>query len=405
MRTLDALPALALSTLALFAVHCSSSSDTPSATDDAADAAVVPETTGDTTVPETSPETSTEAAATETAAETTSETATETSVPSGTATTSAACGAIPILGSLGVKGSAACTACVNTHCCAEATACGSDAKCSTYRACVAACADSTCTAACTSAAGDLTKTNAVASCRAQQCDPDCNDVSCLGSVSWPAPASGAKYTVTWTFVDFDSGSPLVGLTVKVCPRTDPTCATPSATTTSDAKGTATLTANATADGWDSYVDISGTDIVPTLAYQWFNAPSVVYGTGKTSAVIFSKATFSGLVGVAGATLDPTRGGIVFQALECNNYGLATLQVTCDLADAKTATSYVVGTGSALPSTTATSTDFHGEAALLNVQPGNAKLTATFGAAKKPYGKYDVPVRAGYVTSLQIVPSP
>lgn len=326
-------------------------------------------------------------------------------VPSGTATTSAACGSVPILGALGATGSGGCTAAMNTNCCAQATACAADPACTYYRDCLAACTDSACPAVCASTSGVPTTSQALDTCRATTCNPDCNDVACLGMVTWPAPASGMAYTIKWTFYDVETGNLLPGLTVKLCPRADATCASPSTTQTTDGTGSATFTANATADGWDSYLDISGAGIVETLEYQWLPNLAAAYAIGHMGAAIQSATTFSALQGQAGATADPTRGTILFEDFDCNSYGLASVQVSADLADSSTVTSYIVGSPLATPSKTATSTDFHGQGGLFGVKPGITTLTATVGTSKLKYGTYQVPVRAGCITNLSIAPTP
>ncbi|MFI5296764.1 MAG: hypothetical protein ACHREM_01590 [Polyangiales bacterium] len=403
-------------------VGCTSTNDTPSptSTDAAADVTIADTTTADTnatdtnvadtTKAEATAETSTDAGA-DTTSDSTSETAADAvsfpdvNVPEAAAVTSATCGSIPVLGAFGELGNAACTACVNTSCCTQGATCAGNASCSYYRDCVAACANNaTCIAGCAASVTDFTDTNAFSSCRNQQCNAQCTDTSCLGSVVWSTPASGATYTLTWKLLDFSTGKPVSGLTVKLCPRTDPTCATPTTSATSDASGSVIFTTNAAKDGWDSYVDITGAGYTSTIEYQWAPNIAAAYAKGTFSVSVFSTSTFSSLLAVTGVTLDSTRGSVLFAGLDCAGYNLGGLVVSESLADTSSTIAYVSGAGG-LPSKTATATDYHGSGAILNVQAGASTLTVTSGTSATAYGTFAVPVRAGYLTGVELAPTP
>jgi hypothetical protein len=331
----------------------------------------------------------------------------EAAAPPGAGITSASCGAIPVLGPQTPEVTDACSTCASANCCSEAKACAAEVPCLSYRDCVANCTDSACQQACLKAAPDTKTSDAFAICRSSKCNVECGATSCVGATTtWPATLATSR-TLTWTLSDYQAGTPIAGLTVKLCPRTDPLCAAPTKTQTSDAKGQVTFTAPATADGWDSYLDVTGTGVKSTLIYLWWTNVEGYYGATTTTAfnaAILSTGIFASYESVLGVTDDPSRGAVTFNVAECRGNRLANATVACDLADDKSLTSYLDG-ASGIPSKTSTATDFSGTGAITNVKPGTATLTATWKTTGKTIGTYSLPIRAGYVTSTVLSPPP
>ncbi len=298
-----------------------------------------------------------------------------------------------------------CTACLGATCCSEAVACSKNTDCAALTKCLAACPslDSPCAAACDAAhTSGQTAGGALLGCVLARCDVSCQSYSCIGSVTWPAPKSP---TVTFTFtpVDFSTSKPIVGATVKVCAASDPACANPSATYTTDANGSATVTAPSSAAGIAGYLEVSAASSVTTLEFlasptgnASLSAPGAVVG-----GAVLSTTAWAALAKAAAVTPDPTRGYLAFIADDCAGYAASGVSVAVSTADASTKTAYLKA---GLPSTAVTSTDATGEGAVVNVPPGPATLTATdFGGAK--FSSEPLVFRAGAITATIAVATP
>lgn len=316
--------------------------------------------------------------------------------------TSATCGAIPIMGVQWPSITEDCTACVNQACCDEGLACGDDAECKALRDCYAACADSDCYTTCTNAhPNGVAGSDAFASCRATGCPQACANLSCVGSVQWNTP-SDATYDLTVSFYELQSGSYLPDLDVKACALDDAACAAPLATGTTDSSGKVMMTVPSATQGIGVYFEVTGASVTPTLAYLDFTDNVTSFKTGTFISPVLSASTTTLLASLMQVTLDPARGHVLFQVRDCTHNPFATGSVEVEQADAQSTTAYMKGS---MPSTTATGTDPGGQGAVLNVPAGNATVLGYLEQGGTPFSEFSVVVRAGYMTTMNVVPTP
>lgn len=316
----------------------------------------------------------------------------------------ATCGSILVLGPQGTANTPECVACVDAKCCAEATACGAKASCMSLRDCIAGCKDSACSDACFEThEGGAAESNAVAQCRGTKCGAECANFACLGSVVWPAPTT-PSYALELTLTELQSGAKIAGATVKVCKLDDAACAAPLSETTSDAEGVANVTAPSAKEGVAAYFEVSGASIMTTLFHVRYQDPATSLATGKLAPIVVGKSTFEGLTALAGVTPDASRGHVTFLAMDCAQFTAPGVSASVAAADASSTTAYIQPDG--LPSTSATTTSTTGFAAVVNVPPGATTVRGTVAATKRDLGApAPVVVRAGAITSINLVPSP
>jgi hypothetical protein len=239
-------------------------------------------------------------------------------------------------------------------------------------------------------------------CELSTCDLACQSFACVGSVSWPAPKTP---TVTFKFrpTDFESGKPLAGATIKVCALTDTACATPSATTTTDATGVATVTAPSSPGGIKGYLEVSATGYVTTLDFLALPGGNGTLDiTGATiGGVVLTTSIWTTLLKAVSITPDPTRGYLTFVADDCAVSPAAGVKVSVSTEDAKSKSVYLEG---GLPSATATATDPSGEGGIINIPPGPATLTGTDASGTK-FSTQSVVFRAGAISLAGVIVTP
>ena len=245
--------------------------------------------------------------------------------------------------------------------------------------------------------GDATATDAAGADAGDAPDP----YFCIGRV--PAPmAAGTMSTVRLTARNFSNNTPMAGLTVKACPRTDTACATPHAMGTTDAMGVVSLMVPLATNGFQGYFEFTGGAgagaVTPTRTF--FNPP-ITAVMPDTSALLVPAATFTALGGALGGMLDDTHGAITFGVGHC--LGAATGASVAVSPAATGATAFYNVTG--LPDPRATQTDMGGQGGLLNVAPGEYTLTASRVSPMTRIGVVTVTVRGRFVTAVNVVPSP
>ena len=319
------------------------------------------------------------------------------------ATTTAMCGSIAVLGPQVPNVSSACVSCVDTSCCTQAATCGANADCAALRACLAACAsgDDACFRACDTAhTPGLTDNAPVVTCRGDSCGPACGSIGCVGAVTLPAPAA-TTYTFSLVAKDYQTGNAVAGATIKVCDAADTACATPSATFTTAANGSVMVTAPSSASGLAGYLEVSGTGVVTTLEFAQFANPAAAVGSGL-NAIIVSTATLSTITNLLGAMSDPTRGHIFFNSADCTGGAIGGIRVAATTTDTESVTAYIAG---GIPSKTAMSTDHTGLGGILDVPAGPVTVSSQIASTSTRFGSEDVFVRAGAVTSVNVVPTP
>jgi hypothetical protein len=324
------------------------------------------------------------------------------------ARTSATCGAIPILGDFaGDRGPVpdACSACVATKCCSQASACAGDAACKAWKECEAATGrwSSQLTGlapGCKPPTGSSAQLNgAFNSCR-ESCDA-CLDLSCAGK-PWPTPA-GSSWAMHITATSFTAGTPLPGVTVKVCAPTDAACATPLQTATTAMDGTFDATGPSGPGGPGYYLDFSGGAAAPTVVHH-HTVDVVTLGPAVLSKMSFGYGlldsnTWTLLRGSYNLPADPgTRSRLNAQVFSCAGTGVPGATVTSSSADSMAFFAYVAN---GVPSMTATQTDSSGFATWENHPAGPTTLTAMKGGQK--LASVDVDVRAGVIVSVSMPP--
>ena len=225
------------------------------------------------------------------------------------------------------------------------------------------------------------------------------DWSCVGSVTYPAPA-GQTAALTLQFKDFIAKTAIAGLTVKACSNADTDCQSPVDTQSSDGGGQVTLTLPTTGAGFDGFLDISDgatAKLEPTVLY--FSAPIAANATDSVNLITKVEAS---LLGGAVGTIDHTRGALLASLADCAGAGAIGAKVEVDSADA-TAKPFFFSMG--FPSASATSTDDSGYAGYLNLPVGPAVVTGKDAASGTVFGTTSVQVRADSLTILFLAPTP
>jgi hypothetical protein len=151
----------------------------------------------------------------------------------------------------------------------------------------------------------------------------------------------------------------------------------------------------------AYFETTGADVIPTLTFISFADNVTVFEAGVLYTTILSTSTANLLTGVMQVTLDPARGHVLFQVKDCSNYAFAGASVSVDQADAQSTTAYIKGS---LPSTTEVVTDRSGRGAVMNVPAGDATVEGVIESGT-PFAAMPVIIREGYMTNLNVVPTP
>jgi hypothetical protein len=226
------------------------------------------------------------------------------------------------------------------------------------------------------------------------------DWACAGHLSWPIPQS-SSVALTFVATDYVSLVGVPGASVSVCSPADVACAAPLASAQTDATGTAVLTvSNAHTPGGlglDAYLQITDPSFVPTLFYWGFPL-----GTSRWTVrgELLTPAEQQSLLASIHVTLDPNRGQIDAQVVDCAFHPAPGVGVSIDVADSETKVIY------GLPgNATATSTDQTGLVSFLDVPPGSVQLTATARSQGAPVSRISIQVRAGWITDVTMVPTP
>ena len=297
----------------------------------------------------------------------------------------------------------ACVACVTGKCCDLATACGANADCAALRTCFKTCGsiNAKCDNACIGQYPNGQKdSGALTGCRTQKCTLECQNLSCLGKVVWIDPPV-KNYTFKLGVVELQSGAMISGALVKVCAKSDATCANPLSMSTTGVDGSTMVTAPSAKDGIDGYLEVTATDMVPSIRYVRFADPVSALNGGSLLAPVLSKKTLAQFGGLLNVTIDPQRAGLLFVALDCTDSSAAGVTAAVDTADNKSVTAYIDG---AIPSASAKATDSSGLGGILNLPVGSGTVTGKFPGGVQ-LSTETVFLRAGYFTAVNLVPSP
>jgi hypothetical protein len=237
--------------------------------------------------------------------------------------------------------------------------------------------------------------------------------ACLGKNPAPVPTKKtAAYQVTLTDLLSQAGVP--NLRVKICPNlTDPSCTTPSSTTTTDAQGVAKLTIDISGGAFDGYVDV-----VPETADggsppvdgsdQTVYMPSRIYYTSIPIAADrvddYQVLRFSALVlfgSLFKAKADFTTGAAFLIAEDCTVMDSADRVFAVDQKGTSTESFYLKNDQ---PSTTATMTDPSGIGGYVNLPTGARHFTSTLAGSGKVVGELTGYVRPATILLAKIGPA-
>lgn len=232
--------------------------------------------------------------------------------------------------------------------------------------------------------------------------PPTADWACLEGVD---PIEPAVETVSVTLVVVDlAGAPVADVTVRACGRADDDCATPLGTATSDMNGLATIADLDTGDaGFDGYFELTADGFQDGIAIA--NPPVTESNDASTPRIttFLDSGTFLTFAGAVGATPDGERGHIAMAARDCGGDTTpddgAVFRAT-GLDDASVGFYLIDG----VPDATAEETDASGQGGFINVLPGRRGVRVDQSISYVG-GLDDVLVRAGWLTTLAVPPSP
>ncbi len=231
------------------------------------------------------------------------------------------------------------------------------------------------------------------------------DYACLGSIPTPPAPTASYFTVTDAFVDVSSGTavPAVGLTVKVCEKSDPPCATPDNIGMTDASGSVALSVPAGTDGFDGYLDVTGPSgdggsIVETLVFS--ELPVLASGFGPTTNVSTAEALQQELAAVG--TVDPTRAQLLVLDGACRGTPAFGASLTVSPSDGATKVGYVGPSGVVVGATTFP-VNQSAQAYVLNAPGATTTLTTTYGG--QTVNSLGVVLRPGVVVAVSLAASP
>lgn len=221
--------------------------------------------------------------------------------------------------------------------------------------------------------------------------------SCLPDPQRPAPTTPSLDFPVLTKSALD-GSPAAGMNIQVCEGIDLSCPTVTDTEVTGEDGRAIVTIPMGESGFIGYALISKEGYVDTLAMA--NVPIVTPRTVPVNLDVLKTNELAGIAAVLGA-IDDTRGHVVVGAWDCRLQPAEGVSLALAEADASTTGFYIAG---ALPTTNATTTDARGGGGFLNVPVGTAHVTATRAADGEVIGTASVPVVAGKITIVVMVPN-
>jgi len=320
-----------------------------------------------------------------------------------------------------------CDTCVRSTCCALGSACAKNVECLKVDLCRSNClqgsmtcppeCDATYPAGTSDYAAWLDCTQNVAACGAA-CQTG-HGWECLDTPApWPRPKNSGNFTFSVGVADLLSERPYVGAVVKACKKLDPRdplCLMPLDQSVTDQNGVVSLTVPAGSVGFDGYLDITGGDNgagqgapSPIFPAVWYPTPPVISGGYRGKLQFVSTADLPLLGAITGADIDPTRGHLAVNALDCNFTPAAGVSFAADTADQMTRSFYFV---SGVPSTSAGETDPQtGIGGFINL-PANKLvfITATSpipgDAGKKKMGSLTFNIRPGAFTTSSVPPVP
>jgi hypothetical protein len=213
---------------------------------------------------------------------------------------------------------------------------------------------------------------------------------CIGSIE-PLQA-GKMDTLGTQVVDLLSGQPPTGVTLKLCNKYDPACASPLGTPTLTADGHVSVTVPS---DMEVYIEITGGKYIPTLLFLDHRAEPK-----NPQELLVPMDTVNALAAQVGVPYDTSKGILLVRTTDCTYKPTGGAAIT--IFPAGTATRFY--TIDNLPTPNASQTDSQGNAGYLNVDPGTPTVSGTVGVGGKTYGELTTLIRAGYMTALIVPPT-
>ena len=220
------------------------------------------------------------------------------------------------------------------------------------------------------------------------------DWSCLGTIP-PASYTSGQVSGDVALSDIVSGDPMADIDISVCALSDPDCANPMGSATTDEFGNAPIDVT-TAE--PIYFEMSGTSFPTTLGvvHAPFEASFLSTWTVldlETLDLFLSLAT-------GGGTAMAGRGHVGLRIVDCINVRAEDVTFELDIADAQTSLAYFNATG--LPDLSLTATTSSGEAGFANVPPGEGTLTVKVAETDEVITTRTVLIRADATTLLNLI---
>ena len=223
-------------------------------------------------------------------------------------------------------------------------------------------------------------------------------LDCVGSPSVPTDVT-KRLRLELPIINFDMGKPLTGATIKLCSRTDFTCATPRVTGLVPDPNTGVVVVNVEG-GFSGYFQATG-DGVQNSIYL-VNPPAVTDGRLVQWNVI-SPLTFQTLAKIAtngSSAIDPQLGHAIVGARDCFLTSLAGASFLPDRLDSKTKSFYLVDN---LPDVSRGATDKGGTGGFINLPTGFLEIRMTLDPGKT-IATANIVIRPGFLTYILTTPA-
>jgi hypothetical protein len=194
--------------------------------------------------------------------------------------------------------------------------------------------------------------------------------------------------------------PVAGVTIEVCAKSDPSCASPLDAGVTDLTGAVVLTVATGASGFDGYFRITSPDIL--TSELWTSVPIVK--DESLGVVVVAPAILSILAGAYGVTLDESMGQVAAILYQCSPTGAWVDEATGATLAMTPAAELVGYTMGQQPAPGQAGTDVTGAAAGINVPPGDV-VVENRDPNGDVVGVVTVPAKAGVLTQIAFGSTP
>jgi hypothetical protein len=282
--------------------------------------------------------------------------------------------------------------------------CASNVDCMSYSLCVNSCSTLDCRQSCDRAYPGFELGLSEAT---RECSDECasgRNWSCIGNVSWKSPKS-ADVTLTVDIKYNISGQPADGIQVAVCGVSDDLCRTPRASGASDEAGhvaqlmftnSNSLVPHA---GFEGYLSLTGTDIVPARWYWGFPLTEERYDLNDGPVIKHGLSVLRRDDSISSLLLShpEERGAIVASTLDCQAGPAAGVVIDIEPHDPNVRIGYGFSTG-------LTETDSMALAFISDVPAGRIDVIAVPTSAGAVSSRQTVVVSAGALTFVSMTPT-